>query len=41
MTVINPMLEIHRILCPVDFYEPSERALKYALARLPASLVTR
>ena len=25
------MLVIHRILCPVDFSEPSERALEYAL----------
>ena len=25
------MLVIHRILCPVDFSEPSERALDYAL----------
>jgi nucleotide-binding universal stress UspA family protein len=26
------MLAIHRILCPVDFSEPSARALEYALA---------
>ena len=26
------MLTLHRILCPVDFSEPSKRALRYALA---------
>jgi nucleotide-binding universal stress UspA family protein len=26
------MLTLHRILCPVDFSEPSQRALRYALA---------
>ena len=26
------MLRHHRILCPVDFSEPSKRALRYALA---------
>jgi nucleotide-binding universal stress UspA family protein len=31
MPVINPMFAIHRILCPVDFSEPSARALEYAL----------
>ncbi len=32
MPIINPMFAIHRILCPVDFSEPSTRALEYALA---------
>jgi len=26
------MISLRRVLCPVDFSEPSERALRYALA---------